>query len=504
MFAPIYALSSLHICAYLCPTTSARLRLSIPRQQCPFMPISSPPTISVYHFSSISDPSTQCRLCQIYIFLTLHFLVYIYINNCGHVYPITSISPRQQYLFRLSLPKALHFYGLSLPTSCAHFCQSHLIHTTLCVYMPRYLCQFASISAPTPLHIWPDNTANKRLSLPRQFFALAFIYAPPTIQVCMPSHLCLFPPISSSPPLPVSAYLYPTNSARLHLSLTGHFCSFISRHHFPFASISVYTPPSVRLHLSLPGQFCSFASVSTPPPLSVYVYLCPVNNVSMSLSANSGCWLLLLVCQQCPFTSISTPHTYTTDRLRLSLSGHFCSFASICSAKSTRLPQCLSASISAPPSVYICVYLCSPTLIVCVYLCLDISNRLCLPLPRKLHPFAPLPFCVCICPVTTVRLFLSTPCQQCLFSFISHPTTMLICAYLCPSTSAPVCLSLETTSARSRLSLLRQQCTFISIFETPTLTAITAQLTLSVCVSVPSYPPVCVYRYPANTVRCFL
>lgn len=153
MFAPIYALSSLHICAYLCPTTSARLRLSIPRQQCPFMPISSPPTISVYHFSSISDPSTQCRLCQIYIFLTLHFLVYIYINNCGHVYPITSISPRQQYLFRLSLPKALHFYGLSLPTSCAHFCQSHLIHTTLCVYMPRYLCQFASISAPTPLHV---------------------------------------------------------------------------------------------------------------------------------------------------------------------------------------------------------------------------------------------------------------------------------------------------------------------------------------------------------------
>lgn len=295
----------------------------------------------------------------------------------------------------------------------------------------------------------------------------------------MPSHLCLFPPISSSPPLPVSAYLYPTNSARLHLSLTGHFCSFISRHHFPFASISVYTPPSVRLHLSLPGQFCSFASVSTPPPLSVYVYLCPVNNVSMSLSANSGCWLLLLVCQQCPFTSISTPHTYTTDRLRLSLSGHFCSFASICSAKSTRLP------VSATQTIPGCVY---HFPVSNAYLHLSLHHPQCTFASisaRQLWSFASisastsLTVCVYLCPANYTRLHL------CHFASVSALSPLSVYFYLRPANNASF-----------RLSLTRQQCSFAPISAPPPL---------PLCVFHWRPPlPVRVYHYSVNNARLYL
>lgn len=333
----------------------------------------------------------------------------------------------------------------------------------------------------------------------------------------------------------------PATSACFRLSLPRHLCTFALISYRPLLFIYIPPPLPVCVYLCLHPSFCPFASISSWPILLLCACLYPATTVRIRLSlprqqrqyvylysANSVRLLLLLVCQQCPFTFISTPHTFTTDRLCLSLSGHFCSFASICSAKSIRLPvsatqtipgyvdhfsvrnaylhpslhhlQCTFASISSPPTMH-----------VCVYLCLDISDRLCLPLPRKLHPFAPLPFCVYICPVTTVRLFLSTPCQQCLFSFISHPTTMLICVYLCPATSAPVCLSLKTTSARLRLSLLRQQCTFTSIFDSPTLTAITAQLALSLCVCLSRHiclfasiatPPtlsVAFYNVPVNT-----
>lgn len=61
-FAAIFASSTLHVCPYLCPVISAHLRLSLSNDIYPFASIYSPTTISVYHFSSISDPSTQCRL----------------------------------------------------------------------------------------------------------------------------------------------------------------------------------------------------------------------------------------------------------------------------------------------------------------------------------------------------------------------------------------------------------------------------------------------------------
>lgn len=279
-----------------------------------------------------------------------------------------------------------------------------------------------------------------------------------------------------------------------------------------------YPATSVCFRLSLPRHLCPFLPISTPPTLHVCTYLLPATSVRLCPATTARLRLYLTTTLPlCPFASISSwpilllcvcLYTATTVRIRLSLPRQ----------------QRQYESISTPPTLPVCFFwsannarLClslpriHTPLTVCVYLYPDISARLrlsappnppvCVYLPHKLFPVASIIFLSAM----PVCIYL------CITLSMSHPTKMLICAYLCPSTSASVSLSLKTTFARLRLSLLRQQCTFTSIFDTPTLTAITAQLTLSVCVCLSRHicllasiatPPtlsVAFYNVPANT-----